>query len=416
MAAMSRFLFGSLCAVALLSPTVRATTWIVDAAGGGNFSDIQTAILASAPGDVLLVQPGTYAPFALDRGLTIIGYGACGISGTLSISGLPAGQTCAVVRIESATLDIQGCAGHVIVQDLQQPTRIQVQNSPDVRFASVLMPVHSSTTPLSGLSLSNSRLELVHSSVRGADGQDCTANYLDGAVGLAATNSRVHSARSGIHGGNGSHCDQVNYYCGGGQEGLVLDTASQGILCGESGDPVESGYGPLNLYYGDCSHDGWSACGISIRNASSLRISGVTAFGHPWSAGFQCIYFAGCDIGTPGGTLVQPPLVDPTLTVTGNPAGGSSVQFAIDGPSGAVAVLSFGRGAIVQVDPNTVIEKLTQALRSVNLGALPASGTVSFTLPLSSTLHPGAKLFAQAAVTLPGGEVRRTNSVPIIVR
>ena len=78
-------------AVLLLVPAALANTYTVDAAGGGNFSDIQTAILASQPGDVLLVQPGTYSAFALDRGLTIIGYGNCGITGALSIAGLPSG-------------------------------------------------------------------------------------------------------------------------------------------------------------------------------------------------------------------------------------------------------------------------------------------------------------------------------------
>jgi hypothetical protein len=403
-------------AVLLLASLASATTYTVDPNGTGNFTDIQTAILAAQPGDVLLVHAGTYAPFALDRGLTIIGYGLCSATGPITIAGIPVGFTGVVVGVESATLDIQGCAGHVIVQDMQQPTLISVQNSPDVRFARVSMPAHSSATPTSGLTLSASRFELVSSTIRGSNGAECAASNLQGGVGLTSLLSRVHVAHSGLHGGNGSHCDQANYYCGGGEEALILDNSSQGIFCGASSDQVEGGYGPLNLYYLDCAHDGWASCAVRIDHQSALRRSGVTVIGYPWAWGWQCQPVNACQVGITSGTDVQPPLPDPSLTVSGNPAPGSPVQFTLDGPPGATAVLSFGRNPVVQSDPNTVIEVLVPPLRNVNLGTIPASGSVSFTWPIASVLQPGSRLLAQGRVALSGGEVRRTNSVPVILR
>lgn len=60
-----------LCATALAALSVTlpalANSVIVDASGGsGSFTDIQPAIDASQPGDVLLVLAGSYLPFTLE--------------------------------------------------------------------------------------------------------------------------------------------------------------------------------------------------------------------------------------------------------------------------------------------------------------------------------------------------------------
>src|SRR5207244_1540255 len=45
-------------ALVLLAPSLRANTYIVDSGGGGQFTDIQSAITAAQPGDVVLVHLG----------------------------------------------------------------------------------------------------------------------------------------------------------------------------------------------------------------------------------------------------------------------------------------------------------------------------------------------------------------------
>jgi len=50
--------------------------WVVDAAGGGDFTDIQPAVDAAASGDLVLVRAGDYTGFEIcGKGLTIVGEG-----------------------------------------------------------------------------------------------------------------------------------------------------------------------------------------------------------------------------------------------------------------------------------------------------------------------------------------------------
>src|SRR5438046_7344710 len=90
-------------ALVLLAPSLRANTYIVDSGGGGQFTDIQSAITAAQPGDVVLVHlgstGGSYPGFTLDKGLVIIGYGGVNVHGFVQITSIPANQRAALVSI-----------------------------------------------------------------------------------------------------------------------------------------------------------------------------------------------------------------------------------------------------------------------------------------------------------------------------
>src|SRR5262245_7658642 len=62
--------FRSIAVIVLLASTAPAKTWYV---GGSqpDFNDIQPAIDAAQNGDVILVRPGKYAPFTLDKGVMV---------------------------------------------------------------------------------------------------------------------------------------------------------------------------------------------------------------------------------------------------------------------------------------------------------------------------------------------------------
>ena len=419
MAAMFRLLLGTLGAVATLAPAAPATTWVVDAAGGGQFTDIQTAILASQPGDVLLVQPGTYAPFALDRGLTIIGYGVCNVTGGMTIAGLPASQTAALVGFRAQVLDIQSCDGAVLVQDVQQLQTISVTNSDDVRMARTAVPYAfwTSIPPIS-LYLSGSRLEVVDSQIFGGSGDECAIPEIDGGVGATCANSRLHLSRSRLAGGTGSGCWTLpNFWGGDGATGLDMQAGADVILCGRTTDMVNGGSGGANLYYlNDCSFDGWPGYSVMLGGGATLRRSGITIGNYSYYYGIHCVYFSGPGIAQLGGTEVLPALADPTLNISGNPVPGGTLVVTLDAPAGSTALLGAGRKAVVVQDPNTVIEVLTPVTRTVSLGVIPASGTTTINLQVPSVLAPGTKIFLQAEVSVAPGDLRRTNSVPVIVR
>src|SRR5262245_40285504 len=67
-----RFLISFTLAVVALTalvPELRAS--IIRVGPGGDFSDIQPAIDAASDGDVILVDPGTYTTFRLNKGVVI---------------------------------------------------------------------------------------------------------------------------------------------------------------------------------------------------------------------------------------------------------------------------------------------------------------------------------------------------------
>jgi hypothetical protein len=111
--------------------------------------------------------------------------------------------------------------------------------------------------------------------------------------------------------------------------------------------------------------------------------------------------------------LVNPD--DPALDVAGSLVAGTTITFTVHAQPGSHAVLRMGRGLALAPTPGIDIEQLVQANRNFDLGIVPASGQVTKVIPLPATVTPGLLFAAQAEVTGTNG-LRRTNSVPVIVR
>src|SRR5215475_8711759 len=100
----------------LLAAAARAGTFTVDDDGPADFPSITAAIAAVAPGDVLLVMPGTYDAFVLDKPLTILGPGAGPRPVVLGQSSVTASSvTLAGLRLQALVLS--GVTGHASVDD-----------------------------------------------------------------------------------------------------------------------------------------------------------------------------------------------------------------------------------------------------------------------------------------------------------
>ncbi|MFY9345688.1 MAG: hypothetical protein WAT39_24565 [Planctomycetota bacterium] len=116
----------------LLAALASAQTFVVDAAGGpgSQFTSIAAAVAAVPNGAVLLVLPGTYAPFTIaGKGLTILGQGGVVISGpfyapiAITVSGTAAMQSVVLRDLVlsvplggSYLLSCSNCQGLVMLQ------------------------------------------------------------------------------------------------------------------------------------------------------------------------------------------------------------------------------------------------------------------------------------------------------------
>ena len=190
----------------LLSASLSAqSTWIVDEAGGpgSHFAEIQPAINAAAPGDIISVRAGVYdAIVVVGKGVTIRGTGAVTIVGesglfppvfnakpAVRISGVPRTQTMVLADLRVvATAD---AADAMRIQS--SPGRVHLQ-SVDVAHG----PLWIGWTGAQGIEIRNSGSVTL---------TDCTVNYPPRygsgfASGIDAAGSNVALSRTKIHGQN----------------------------------------------------------------------------------------------------------------------------------------------------------------------------------------------------------------------
>jgi predicted outer membrane repeat protein len=111
----------------VLPASAQAATWIVDAAGGGDFSTIGTAVAASSPGDRIEVRAGTYAE-SIDlgaRSLSVVavdGPGTTVIEATGMAHAARIGQTAGApselsgFEVRGAPIVVEG--GDLVLRDL----------------------------------------------------------------------------------------------------------------------------------------------------------------------------------------------------------------------------------------------------------------------------------------------------------
>lgn len=117
-----------------------------------------------------------------------------------------------------------------------------------------------------------------------------------------------------------------------------------------------------------------------------------------------------------GATAVQAVPPDPFLELFGTQQAGRELNFWVHGEPGAEAFLYLGRSPVVIDLPGQHQEQLTTVERLYTLGPLPPTGKRKVTLVLPAWLPVGFTFFSQGEVVLAGGEHRRTNSIPVVLR
>ncbi len=95
-------------------------TWIVDAAGAGDFTTVSGAVLASGRGDTLLVRPGSYSSTStISHGLTVVADPGAQLGAGFIVSGLPAGDAVSLVGgLVTSSVRLRNCDGRVHLESV----------------------------------------------------------------------------------------------------------------------------------------------------------------------------------------------------------------------------------------------------------------------------------------------------------
>ena len=137
----SRLVPASGLALALFASPAAAATWVVDAAGGAgsNFRTLAAAETAAAPGDIVIVRPGTYAPFRTAKGISVFGQPGAVVRGLfnlnpLEVRGLPAGQGFALfgLRLEMVLVQLADCRGRVLLERIESDGYLRAERCAEV--------------------------------------------------------------------------------------------------------------------------------------------------------------------------------------------------------------------------------------------------------------------------------------------
>lgn len=414
--------------LALATSTARASTWIVDAAGGpgANFTDLPPAIAAAAPADVLIVRAGSYSSFVLDKGLALVADPGANVLGGITVQNVTTFRAL-LVNLACDALVIADCPRVVIAQGLTVrgsaaallAQAVDVVNSTDVRFQGLNVPGNAPGLPAlvgqTALRVTQARVELVRSNLRGRDGRDTLNSPIrphGGHALLLGAGASAHVALTTLRGGDGGDNASTTLfqsYGGDGGDGARLAAADSALLL--TGIPMDTVSGGFNGYSNECAYDGIMGTGVHVQYPSaSTRVSGATLLG----AGYWC----DGSLGPPTrGPVFQPAVPDPTLEMLPPVTGpGASCTMVVHAAPGTDVRLRLGRRPIVEDLPASAEDRLVEPLRSWGLGVVPASGAVSFPFTLPSTSPTGALLAFQAfAVDLSAG-TEFTASWPVVFR
>jgi hypothetical protein len=403
----------ALLSVALSSPSVLAGVITVDDSGGADFTDLPAAVAAAASGDTLLVQPGTYSSFTLEgKPLTVLGLvsGQVQVLGSTRVRDLAAGSLAVLCQLDCERLALSDNAGAIVLDGVrvfgEGSSILRVAACDDVRaIAAHVESVHpakwhvgstASATQLEG----GSRFEATETLVAG---NTTAVNFEDGWDALRVRGgSRAYLAASSAHGGQGGNERGCLFVCCPGYDGgygIRVEEAGRLDARGQAADLIRGGFQGSPW----CNSGSHQSCAVRVTGAgASAVLSGVTL-----QPGGFCADSGGT------GSLVIPPV--PWLERGLTPQAGGTVEFHVRGEPGDVVTLFLGRSAVVVPLPGVEIEQLTSQERSFDLGAIGATGVVTFSMPTPPLLSQGFAFFGQARILRNGLELR-TNSAPIVLR
>ena len=393
-----------------------ANVWVVDDSGGPgvDFTDIPPAVAVAVPGDVILVQPGSYSGFDLYEGLRIVGQGpGVRVTGQVKVLTVDAGQVAVLASMKlKDLLYVEHVHGTLVLDELEVAASSFPVNAVQLYLQAKDVRGHKldigfdkeSVSPFGSggaiaLSEFSNRLELVQSTLRGVKGKDTSSGTPAGWGGwglIIAGSSFAHVVSCEIAGGLGGASTAPCASAGPAGDGAAAVVVSGRLVA--AGDGVHAFWRGGRGGESSC-FPGLAGPALSIWPTAFVRYCGIA--------------LQGAILGTGTIEVADPP--DPYLELDNLPQPGGSIRFDVHGEPGDLVTLFLGRKPVLQAIPGVLIERLTNEERQFDLGAIPPGGLASLVLGLPVALGPGFTFFAQARI-LRNGQELRTNSVPIVLR
>ncbi len=387
-----------------------AATIIVDVNNGPGtqFTQIQPAIDAAQPGDVLFVRAGNYRSFTLTVGLSIVAAGSAApnnvvVDPGVVIRDVPVGQTVALRGLFLGNLEITDCAGLVTADVLNlalggallgpgDTCVLDVTDCADVRMRQFgINPGAGSGRD--GVRVTRSRFEADGVSIDGARGQPGD----DGGIGLiCGDSSEIVISFGRVRGGTAS------FSGGGGGTAITVASTARLAINGTEENEVAGGSGGLSGAGGDGVD---IAPGADVRVGHRVRVSGGTSV---------C-----CAVGAAFAGAGTPVIANPTdlgLFIRGGVGGlGVPPQIVLIGEPGEAVVMLFGvdtvRFPIPGFGPHPL---LVQPLLAVPFGTMPATQEIIRAVRLPTAAPPGLLVVLQAASARLSGDLQLSNSTTVI--
>jgi hypothetical protein len=380
------FAFAS-CAFLVSSGEALASVIVVDAAGGGSFTQIQQAVNAAVDGDTILVKPGSYAGFTIDgKSLTVVGDVSArpSVFQSVSVINVGSGLIVTLARLDisvvtgpsQAALVVQNCTGslRVVETDFEgrnagttsSPTgAVVLFNAPDIAFSGCTLDGGNGKSSFTcvfdvvssgaaGLTSHDSSTAIYDSIVAGGDGGDGGDRTAPGGFGAFVRASApsalafLFSSRSNIHGGPGGSTDCPDYGCPS-SGGAAYSIDADGVSSTAIGWVLES------MIVGGNPGGGNPACPASPGPQYSDDV--------PFTFATSALGFAIPSVAREGQSV--------TVTFTGVP--GSRV-FLNDSLETTFQGLPSWRGVLISPFPDR-----GAPLREIKWGVIPASGELNRT-------------------------------------
>ena len=404
-----------------------ATAAVLTVGPSGQFAQITDALVVAQPDDVILVEPGTYDPFVVDKPVRVLGQGADVVVTSLGtwgihVTGIGAGEEAVVSGLDvranpvfsvpTASVYLSNNAGTVLLHDLDVDglyafPGIQVDSS----ARAVLMACDVQAGPPGAVVATGSELWIAESTLIGSI--PFTGFSEPGSHALQASACTLHAWRSIFRAGDGASGKPSFFIDPDGGDGIHADASTANLYGGSVGE-VSGGDGASGGFFGN---DGAGGAGLRLLNGSTARVQqsipitgGVDATG---SIATPPIVTDGSSSFSQDATIFPALIAGAAQTSLG---GNFVLQFDANPSAVAVLFVSFDTGPTLTL-PGVEGLSLLNPAQFLQLAVVLLDGLGAATVPAAVPATPsllGTTLIFQAAEAA-GAQLAITNPALVTV-